>query len=312
MKIAAILASLALTVPAKSFTCNVGGDWGDDHRDCSKTSDAEGALADICYYDKSGTAGCLPTKYEMLIVEAGKAGCTDNGCWCMTSDCNTQAWFDSFKASYVPPPQCYSGIAGANQGPQCKKTDLYEQLEFKAECYNKLTQNMCVENNPWLGHGDGCQDDGRKEGGKELCESYQDGTRDADDSYDGTTKHCIWMPPLNTEEEKRSACESELNDDGSNMCAYNNNSMSCEPSAASTAKTAAWMQQRGSLDCESRLPIGCVENNDSNGKSEKCTDMTDESSCLAVAHDCSQGTCAGTANSGPACENRNSRYTMAF
>jgi len=66
------------------------------------------------------------------------------------------------------------------------------QEQRGTECRERL-KSGCFENNMYLGEGDGCGDSEFTD--ENSCTSYRAGERNADDSFDGTSNHCRWIPP---------------------------------------------------------------------------------------------------------------------
>merc|ERR1719491_2944309 len=136
------------------------------------------------------------------MADFSEPGCNDQMCWCKTNNCNNQSWYTEYKKAYVPPPMCYTGIAGSNEGPKCEKSKLYTDSEYKKpECHIRGANNKCVENNKGMGMGDGCD--------SHIDQSACDGdsrTRDIMDSYDGTCKYCLWLP-AQTKNQTKDNCE---------------------------------------------------------------------------------------------------------
>jgi len=310
-----LAASLALLTTGHALTCLLGGPegkaWGPD---CSNATSLP--LANACYIPvNSGggsDTGCLPQAYAGM-VDISEPGCTTGGCWCLTDNCNTQEWATQFFETYKPPPQCWTGIAGANLGSTCGKSQLYQSTEYKmADCSTRSISNQCVENNKGMGMGDGCNDHPPPKD-QSSCESIANPrgeTRKPDDSYDGSDRHCRWVPKK-TQSQKQGNCEVDIKckfyaDRGD--CSTGNCTGNCENSDGAKANETTWQNQRGK-DCEMRLKIGCFENNNWFGDAEHCRNHKSQSACLAQIQghggsSCSDGVCSGNASSGQACSDR--------
>jgi len=153
-----------------------------------------------------------------------KPGCNGNKkfCWCTTDDCNAADKMEAFRKAYTPPPNmCWSGAAGQITDPtdeeeKCEKTQLRKDKEPKGyegpSCSSATLSNMCVENNKHSGQGDGCRtppgETGDKRRGEDTCESYTPEGREPrkpDESFNGKTTHCRWIP-AKTKQEKAETC----------------------------------------------------------------------------------------------------------
>jgi len=305
-----LVALLATAAHVQALKCVTIGDdqqaWGD----CSKQVPGEDgttvSFASACYYNfgkedgpdpEAPDAGCVPVVY-VDAVDLAKPGCNGDKsvCWCLGDNCNAADKMEAYKKSYTPPPMCWVGTAGDNSGAyeKCEGTDLREEKEYHSpNCYSAMASDTCMENND-SGMGDGCPDDGHGEGKKRdqaSCEAYQPEGRDpreADESFDGTTRHCRWVP-AKTDTQKEDACTAVSG------CEFHSAIVDCREDAASAAKAAAWQKQQGT-GCEQRLKNGCFENNDWLGEGMGCPDLKDESACLAKDDGCQQGTCSGTLN----------------
>jgi hypothetical protein len=108
---------------------------------------------------------------------------------------------------------------------------------------------------------------------KSACESFRATARDAEESYDKSTRHCRWLPRFEDAKAKTSACEAD------GKCAWKDSD--CKRSDETEAKQNEWEEKIG-VECERRTPSGCYENNDHLGESETCTQHTDANSCTAA------------------------------
>ena len=278
------------------LTCVTGGSSSTFGPSCSITiqgEDGEMKFIDRCFRSGDGSAGCTPESYAGATGGTGTSepGCVNDACWCSTDDCNTVAWYTNFKATYKPPPVCYSGIGGADVGPTCQRTQLYmDRVVVPPNCYGRLLSATCVENNIHIGMGDGC-------GGhtdSTSCESYQPEGRDKQDpkdSFDGSDRHCRWIPAM-ISNEKKSKCEVDnsctfYTDRGS----YDESSKTflgeCSRSTSAEANVTLWQEQRG-VECEDRLKFGC--NGFMGSYSEACKSKTEQATCLAYS-ECNHGLC---------------------
>jgi len=145
-----------------------------------------------------------------------------------------------------------------------------------------------------VGMGDGCGDDGRftDEG---SCTSHRAGDRSKDDSFDGTTNHCRWLPPMD-KAEKANKCQAD------DECTWHDDrgdesngvqQGECDISDSAHAKREEWDKQKGTVECGQRLKSGCFENNDHAGEGDGCGEkeevqpgtwvkkFTDEGSCTS-------------------------------
>lgn len=298
-----VVAVTTLLTGTYAFDCHTGGDalnW-----DPSLTD----TCIEVCFHMRPGkgaTAGCLPLVYASEI-DTSQPMCNSDACWCLTANCNTAAWLAQIAQMHPVPQSCFLGVAGV--GAKCEESQFAMDNKFEhPSCYERGAQNMCVENTKsYVGMGDGCPDEGwRDQDGRWVkrdqasCESYQPedgrGDRDQDDSHDGTTRHCRWIPEK-TDAEKDTDCVGAdkacqwYSDRGEwiNDVPQGN----CEFSEESNQKAMDWDRQRG-MECRDRLKSGCFENNDHLGGSERCTDHGSEGACLAEADGCWEGTCSGT------------------
>jgi len=192
-------------------------------------------------------------------------------------------------------------------GPSCSENGLFETLRFEdVYCYGRAITESCLENNRDMGMGDGCGD----YSDMASCEAYKDGERRADESYDGSTKHCRWAPALTTAE-KETVCES----DGD--CTFNAEENGpggvpgeCEASELQRNKSSAWSAQRG-MECEKRTKHGCFENNEWLGDDDKCTSISDETECVSLDEDCARGACVGTSTGDGQCADMHQDWQCA-
>lgn len=263
--------------------------------------------ADACYsyFNKpktledltSGTleaTGCID---EIFYTDAlSKPGhCEPKLCMCHTDNCNTPEWAAEAMTAYQPPPMCFIGIGGTNNGPECQHTDLHEETEpYEPSCDGRITSG-CVEN--------------KKDGetykcangvtGKstptteEECKNYlTDEVIDLDDgeeSLDGTNNICTWRPIVN----KTAACEL---DDG--LCTYDGSTEDCEKSEKlKTLETEFLAKIGANSDCEIRARTGCLIVDfadtdrprilENGGPGEpKCYEITNATECVEEIESC--------------------------
>eukprot|EP00931_Biecheleriopsis_adriatica_P116645 TRINITY_DN92267_c0_g1_i1.p1 TRINITY_DN92267_c0_g1~~TRINITY_DN92267_c0_g1_i1.p1 ORF type:complete len:719 (+),score=136.34 TRINITY_DN92267_c0_g1_i1:29-2158(+) len=294
--------AVALLIGAQSLTCKVAGKDKDKlGPNCDTSKHLE-----VCFFSLlDQSSGCLPREAAALVDETAD-GCAAFGCWCITADCNTETWAIEFNRSYVPPPKCWTGVMGAKRRPVCEKTKLYNATEFVIpDCQSRSFSSQCVENNKVVGTGDGC---GFQQT-SEACASYSEtrSKRSIADSFDGTDKHCRWIPQK-TSDEKISSCEFDggckfYSDRGRMVNGANTGE--CSVSDSSTTKWNSWLAKRGA-ECDNRNKSGCFENNDDIGQAQSCTQHSARDACLAQVHNCLEGDCSGNATSGTACSTRKS------
>merc|ERR1719265_2034353 len=121
--------------------------------------------------------GCVPHEHASTIDFSAGPACDDNACWCFKDDCNTKEWATEFMKTYVPPPKCFSGAAGANSGPSCDETQLFKDNQYeRPECSVRGLSKRCIENNKGMGMGDGCSE----HSDQNSCEAYRAGERKMD------------------------------------------------------------------------------------------------------------------------------------
>lgn len=180
------------------------------------------------------------------------------------------------------PDKCYGGVIGANEGEVCTDTALYNALKYDAPaCYARAYNYTCVENNKHAGNGI-CGNVHTKA----ACEAVrgEDGGREPEESYDGTTNHCRWIP-ARTREELDAYCEKD------HLCSLS--STDCILSQAAQANQSAWSVQKG-VECDKRLKWGCTENVAWLSDGGSCPAATTVSTCSATTWEgCSGGTCTG-------------------
>jgi hypothetical protein len=315
---------LALSaVVAGSHAATVCFTQGDENKgDCTVAGFAPYCYATFNPVVGSGAltvreAGCVPEEFvdELLM---NKPDCNNDACWCPTDNCNTEDNAITQREAWVPPPMCYYGIGGANEGPRCGETQLYDENRYESpDCSARGLQNVCVENNMHVGQGDGCGEHVETPPGsgnwikqfadESSCTSYRAGERDVDDSFDGTTNHCRWIQPKGKEERAQN-CETDddcvfYDDRGEWIDSVPQGN--CERSDSANQKDTEWRQKAG-MDCRSRMKTGCFENNDHMGENEQCTGNQDEESCAAASGGdfCADGSFNGVCSGEAGCEDR--------
>jgi len=288
-----VLAALAIggSNALNCFTNGGNEDWTPSS-DCSDEDVAEFCFAEVT--DDSGLeiAGCIPTTYEAALIAKGidltQSGCDGDICWCATDNCNTESLAIARLDNWVPPPLCYGGVGGANVGPSCTATSLYNEQSYEmASCSGRGLSARCVENNEHVGMGDGCDtwDD------EDACTGYDgDEEREEDDSFDGTSNHCRWIP-AKTKSARGDECEAD------GECSWDSDGNNCGSSSSSEERRQEWLTHVG-VDCENRARSGCFENNDHFGENDQCTRNDNENSCLLESggdhcSSSSSGACSG-------------------
>jgi hypothetical protein len=298
----------ALVAAAHGFSCEQSQSCGaTTTQDCSKTTEVDGETVtyeDYCYYHPGSLdAGCLPTNYltDYQPVFFGndydyQPGCDEGGlCWCDTDKCNTKAWHKKFLADYVFPDRCYEGIAGDNTGPECTNSAKHDEMQFETtNCMDRVKENECDENNEAARKDDldwGChRDDKGSVRDEESCKAHcaeDEDPQNADDSADGSTNHCQWLPAISDPE---SACQVD------DQCTYEDGE--CNASDEQTKSKDEWDKKRGTKECDKLIKFGCFENNDHMGETEECTDNDDANTCNTYTAKpggmMCPGTCSGT------------------
>jgi hypothetical protein len=256
---------------------------------CFATNDAQGdctgeEFSENCYisFQKSSegeltvtSAGCIPSEYDFLEADGEPSeGCSQDTCWCAGDDCNTEEWLQEFQPSYVLPPKCFIGVAGSNSGPSCYNNAVYEANKIdnvNAVCWARGLKNQCVENNYYAGQGDGCGDDDSVID-QASCEAVVGEARDPEESWDGTTSHCRWIPDM-TDNEAKSACEAD------DLCTHE--MWGCGISTKGSEIQDEWTAKAG-IACEQRLNTGCYEDNAWRGEGS-CYSAQTESDCDALS-----------------------------
>ena len=299
---ARLVVFFSLATTTRALTCVKSS--GED-QDCSMDGkDGDGQVesyVNFCYVTPD-SAGCLPAQYKTSVVyDASKADCwgKPDGCYCLTDKCNTAEWFTSFKASWTPPPMCWTGLAGSNEGPTCSSTSVFTDNKYeKANCYARSLSKKCVENNKHIGMGDGCSDYSEQA----ACEAHEkddgDEKRKTEESFDGSDRWCRWIPELTA---AKAECEKD------DECTYQSAYSSCSSSDKSNARERAWKEKLGQ-PCEGRPVVGGCFSTEGYGlddEDSRCTVNEDETSCNAVKNDCpGRGVCTGTPNPPEACDKR--------
>lgn len=274
-------------------------------QDCSKVVEEDDGdtieFIEACYIaTDEGSGGCLPVAYAGVLggVDASPTTapeCTSSICWCFSNKCNTAEWGKAFAASYVPPDRCYGGIAGANTGAKCHETATYESTQYEnpPQCSSRIMyEDECRENNEHIGGGDGCGDNAN-EGD---CVADRPNGQKAAESFDGSTRNCLWLPPFADTAAKKLACEVD------NQCDFQTGTTDtppqCNQAASVVAKTDTWEAEKGELDCEDRVARGCFKNEPSDPYNREthgeCYDREyDESTCNAITIGDGCNTCTG-------------------